>query len=90
MLNRETHSPHSIPEIPARSDYSPTVKLAFSVLRWFFLFLTGFTVACLFSAILQATIVVEILIHLLSRSIGPLAILTFCTVTIATISESLR
>lgn len=90
MLDRKVQRPHAIREIPAHSDYSPTVRLAFGVLRWFFLLIAGFSIACLFSASLQATTAVEILVHLLSRSIGPLAILSFCTVAIAVISESLR
>ena len=73
-----------------QNHYSPPVKLAFSAIRWLFLFLLGFSLACIFSASLNAPQVVTLLLQLFSVCLKPLVVLTFCSVAIAVFLESLK
>lgn len=71
-------------------DYSPLLKLGFQAVKWFFLFMSGFSIACVISACLDATGVISVLQMLASKAFGPLAVLTFCIVAIVAVLESFR
>lgn len=72
------------------SDYSTVVRLGFKALKWLFLFLIGFSIACVVSASLQAPQVLETLISLMSMILAPLIVLTLCVMAGAAILESLK
>ncbi|MGG6242008.1 hypothetical protein ACQ4N7_25600 [Nodosilinea sp. AN01ver1] len=73
-----------------QDDYSPIIKLAFRVLKFFSLFLLGSGIAFVVSASLQATGVTNILVGLLSYAFIPIAGMTFCIVAISIILESFK
>lgn len=77
-----------IPELP--NDYSTVVRLGFKALKWLFLFLVGFSIACVVSASLQAPQVLDTLISLMSMIIAPLIVLILCVMAGAAILESLK
>jgi hypothetical protein len=70
--------------------YSPLIQLAFTALKWLFLFLIGFAIASVLSVSLQALSVVAVLGSLFSQCLVPLVALTFCIMAGAVILESLR
>lgn len=72
------------------NDYSNVAKLGFRALKWLFLFLIGFAIACVVSASLQAPQVLQALISLMSTVVAPLIILILCVVVGAVIVESLK
>ncbi|MBF2029802.1 MAG: hypothetical protein IGS48_24115 [Oscillatoriales cyanobacterium C42_A2020_001] len=72
------------------SDYSTVVRLGFKALKWLFLFLIGFSIACVVSASLQAPQVLETLTSLMSMILAPLIVLTLCVMVAAAILESLK
>ena len=75
---------------PTRKGYSPAVELAFAALKYFFLFLAGFTIAHILSASLGASQIVELLFGLFTFCLKPLAALTFCIVALVALVESLK
>ncbi len=72
------------------NDYSTVVRLGFKALKWLFLFLIGFSIACVVSASLKAPQVLETLISLMSMILAPLIVLTLCVMVGAAILESLK
>lgn len=72
------------------SDYSTIVRLGFRALKWLFLFLIGFAIACVVSASLQASQVLDALISLMSTILAPLIVLILCVMAAAAIVESLK
>lgn len=72
------------------SHYSPAVNLAFSVLKWLFLFVVGFVIACIVSATMGASDIVQTLVKLMELCLVPLTIFTLCVVATVTIFESLH
>lgn len=72
------------------NDYSIVVKLGFRALKWLFLFLVGFAIACVVSASLQAPQVLQALISLISTILTPLIVLILCVMAGAAIVESLK
>jgi hypothetical protein len=70
--------------------YSPAVNLAFGVLKWLFLFIVGFVIACVVSYTMGAQDVVNMLLQLMQLCFVPLTIFTLCVITIVTILESLQ
>lgn len=74
----------------AGSDYSNYVRLGFRALKWLFLFLVGFSIACIVSASLQAPEVVDALISLMSMILAPLIVLTLCIIIGCAVLESVR
>lgn len=76
------------PEIP--NDYSTVVRLSFKALKWLFLFLVGFSIACVVSASLQAPQVLETLTTLMSMILAPLIVLILCVMVGAAVLESLK
>jgi hypothetical protein len=71
-------------------DYSTIVRLSFKALKWLFLFLIGFSIACVVSASLQAPQVLAALISLMSMILAPLIVLTLCVMVGTAILESLK
>lgn len=71
-------------------NYSGVVRLGFRVLKWLFLFLMGFSVACVLSASLQAQSVLSVLMGLVSMTLVPLVVLTLCVLLGVAILESLK
>jgi hypothetical protein len=92
--NNRPHYPQAepIPQwiIEPSNEYSSVVKLGFKALRWLFLFLAGFAIACVVSASLQASEVVAALNSLMSLILAPLIVLTLCVMAGAAIFESLK
>jgi hypothetical protein len=95
FLNRSVASERSSPadKLPShrlliQSGYSPVVKLAFTVLKYFFLFLAGFTIASLLSVSLGANQLTELLFWLFTFCLKPLIAFTFCIVAIVVLVES--
>lgn len=86
--HRTAHSPRL--EKAMQDDYSPAIKLAFRVLKFFSLFLLGSGIAFVISASLQATSVTNVLVILLSHAFIPIAGMTFCIVAISIILESFK
>jgi hypothetical protein len=74
--------------LPTWSGYSPIVELGFAVLKYFFLFLAGLTIASILSASLEASQLVELLFGLLTVCLKPLAAMTFCIIAIVVLVES--
>ena len=72
------------------NDYSTVVRLGFKALKWLFLFLIGFSIACVVSASLQVPHVLAALISLMSMILAPLIVLTLCVMAGAAILESLK
>lgn len=72
------------------NDYSTVVRLGFRALKWLFLFLIGFAIACVVSASLQAPQVLQALMSLISTIVVPLIVLILCVMVGAAIVESLR
>jgi hypothetical protein len=72
------------------SDYSTVVRLGFRALKWLFLFLIGFAIACVVSATLQAPGVLQALISLMSTIMAPLIVLILCVMIAAALFESLK
>lgn len=70
--------------------YSPSVRLAFRIVKWFFLFLIGFAVISVFSATLGGEQFFKPLLSLLEPVLVPVVIVTFCTVAVVVIFESLK
>ncbi len=70
--------------------YSGVVRLGFRALKWLFLFLMGFSVACVLSASLQAQSVLTVLMGLVSMTLVPLVLLTLCILLGVAILESLK
>jgi hypothetical protein len=70
--------------------YSIVVRLGFKSLKWLFLFLIGFAIACIVSASLQAPQVLQALISLMSAILAPLIVLVLCVMAVAAIIESLK
>lgn len=71
-------------------DYGPLLKLGFQAIKYFFLFIAGFSIACVISACLDATQVLNVLQVLASKAFGPLSALTFCIVAIVVLLESFQ
>ncbi|MDX2232777.1 MAG: hypothetical protein NW220_24315 [Leptolyngbyaceae cyanobacterium bins.349] len=71
-------------------DYSVVVRLGFRALKWLFLFLIGFSIACVVSASLGATPVLATLNGLISIILAPLIVLTLCVMIGVAILESLK
>lgn len=71
-------------------EYSTVVRLGFKALKWLFLFLIGFSIACVVSASLQAQPVLSALITLMSMILAPLIVLTLCVMIGAALLESLK
>lgn len=71
-------------------DYSPLMKLGFRTLKGFFLFITGFCIAYLFSASLNATAVVARLHELAMLGFMPMIAFTFSVMAIVAVLESFR
>ncbi len=71
-------------------DYSTVVRLGFKSLKWLFLFLIGFSIACVVSASLQAPQVLGALTSLMSTILAPLIVLTLCVMVGAAVLESLK
>jgi len=74
----------------ASNDYSTVVRLGFKALKWLFLFLIGFSIACVVSASLQASQVLAALTSLMSMILAPLIVLTLCVMIGAALLESLK
>ncbi|UIE39367.1 hypothetical protein [Leptodesmis sichuanensis] len=72
------------------NDYSTVVRLGFRALKWLFLFLIGFAIACVVSASLQAPQVLQALMSLISTIVVPLIVLILCVMVGAAIVESLK
>lgn len=72
------------------NDYSTIVRMGFRALKWLFLFLIGFAIACVVSASLQAPQVLQALISLMSTILAPLIVLVLCVMAAAAIIESLK
>ncbi|MDX2240228.1 MAG: hypothetical protein NW224_06050 [Leptolyngbyaceae cyanobacterium bins.302] len=72
------------------NDYSTVIRLGFKALKWLFLFLIGFSIACVVSASLQAEPVLAALISLMSMILAPLIVLTLCVLIGAAVLESLK
>lgn len=72
------------------NDYSMVVRLGFKALKWLFLFLIGFSIACVVSASLQASQVLSALTNLMSLILAPLIVLTLCVMIGAAVLESLK
>jgi hypothetical protein len=72
------------------SNYSSVVKLSFRLLKWLFLSLIGFSLACVVSASLQSPQVLQALISLMSTVLAPLIVLMLCILAGAIVIESLR
>lgn len=72
------------------NDYSNIVRMGFKALKWLFLFLFGFSIACVVSASLQAPQVLAALISLMSMILAPLIVLTLCVIAGAAMLESLK
>lgn len=72
------------------NDYSTVVRLSFRALKWLFLFLIGFAIACVVAASLQAQPALAALISLMSMILAPLIVLTLCVMIGAAIVESLK
>jgi hypothetical protein len=72
------------------NDYSLIVRMGFRTLRWLFLFLIGFLIACVMSASLQAKPVVDTLLSIMPAMLPPLIVLTLCVIAGAAILESLK
>jgi uncharacterized coiled-coil protein SlyX len=72
------------------NEYSTVVRLGFKALKWLFLFLIGFSIACVVSASLQAQPVLTALITLMSMILAPLIVLTLCVMIGAALLESLK
>ena len=70
--------------------YSPVVNLAFRVLKWLFLFIAGFTIACTISVSLKAPDVAHTLLQLMTVSLTPLIAFTLCVIAGAVILESVK
>lgn len=70
--------------------YAPSIRLAFQSIKWFFLFLIGFAVVFIFSATLGGRQISELLLSFLTPVLIPVAIVTFCTVAVVVIFESLK
>jgi membrane-associated phospholipid phosphatase len=94
-LNRSVPSEQPAPmdklplhRLPIQRGYSPVVNLALTVLKYFFLFLAGFTIAYLLSASLGASQLVELLFELFTFCLKPLLAFTFCIVAIVIVVES--
>jgi hypothetical protein len=81
--------PPPIQPISKPSRYSLLAQLAFAALKYLFLFLTGFAIACITSYSLGATPLVELLFRLITLSLAPVTILTLCTIATAALLESL-
>lgn len=75
---------------PGSSTYSPGIQLAFSWLRWFFLSLLGFVMACIASASLKAVLVVETLLQVGIQCFIPLVVFTFCLISGMVVLESFK
>jgi len=94
LLNRSVPSEQPPSEklpprsLPTWSGYSPIVEIGFTVLKYFFLFLAGLTIAPILSASLGASQLVELLFGLLTICLKPLVALTFCIVAIVVLVES--
>lgn len=91
QLNAQKSAGRSRP-VPAQppSDYSSYVRLGFRALKWLFLFLVGFSIACVVSASLRAPEVVATLTSLMSLLLAPMVVLTLCIIIGCAILESLR
>ena len=70
--------------------YSGAVRLGLRVLKWLFLFLMGFSVACVLSASLQAQPALTALMGLVSTILVPLMVLTLCVLLGVAVMESLK
>jgi len=74
----------------SNSDHSNYIRLGFRALKWLFLFLVGFSIACVVSASLRAPEVVATLTSLMSLLLAPMVVLTLCIIIGCAILESLR
>lgn len=73
-----------------QADYSPLIKMGFSTLKGFFLFIAGFCIAYLFSASLNAASVVAHLHALAVIGFMPMVAFTFSVMAIVAVLESFR
>lgn len=74
-----------------RTHYSPIVQAAFKSMKWLFLFLAGFALACIISVGLRTpNNITLVLFDLLQFWLPPLAALVFVIVAIAAVLESLK
>ncbi|NJN91590.1 MAG: hypothetical protein HC878_15320 [Leptolyngbyaceae cyanobacterium SL_5_14] len=68
-------------------DYNLVIKMGFRSLKWLFLFLIGFLIACIMSSSLQAKSVMEMLIMIMPAILPHLTGLTLCVMVGATLSR---
>lgn len=71
-------------------DYSAVVRLGFKALKWLFLFLIGFSIACVVAASLQVPQVLSALTNLMSLILAPLIVLTLCVMVGSVVLESMK
>lgn len=83
---------NSFPDpVTDRTEYSPTVKIAFEALKFLFLVFAGFALAYALSVGLQAPHSIIDALHALATSwLLPLTALTFCAIAVASLNESLK
>lgn len=73
------------------SDDSPMVKTALRSLKWLFLFLAGFALACILAVSLRVpNEAISLLVAFLQSWLLPLVGLTFAIVAVAVLRESLK
>ena len=74
-----------------QTQYSPIVQAAFKSMKWLFLFLAGFALACILSVGLRTpNSITSTLLDQLQFWLLPLAVLVFAIVVIAAVLESLK
>jgi len=76
--------------LESENDYSTVARMGFKALKWLFLFLVGFSIACVVSASLQLPQVLGALTSLISLVLAPLIVLTLCVLAGTAILESLK
>jgi PIN domain len=90
FVNKKLPSHSTHPCNKTHYDYSFVINVGVRVLKWLFLFMVGFLIACIVSASLQAQPVVDKLLNLIPAMLPPLIGLTLCIMVGAAILESLK
>jgi|GEM_PF-6747135 len=78
-----------IPDPNSDNEYSPILRLGFTLIKFFFFFVAGFVIVHVFTSVTYPE-AAEVLFNVCSPLIIPLVILVFCIMAIVMIIESCR
>jgi|GEM_PF-6593705 len=86
LARRSQHPSGAVRQVPK----SPTMQLAFFILKSFFLAGVGAGVVCVLSAALGMSAVTPVLLDLIRQLAIPSIALAFCAIALAVVAESIK